>query len=147
MNDKLVYRPVQPYSREEAEEAIRTNDIDTLVYVAFSTGMLGSDWKYAQDLCVRLSEHEHPIVRGNALLGLEYIARFQGKLEQQIVKPVLLRALKDPQTEVVERAKDAIAAINSYMEWRIGVRTKSPTKQFVSKMDKPLDKLSKIVYI
>jgi len=126
MKEERIYRPVELYTREQAEEAIRNDDIATLVYVAFSIGMLGSDWKYAQDLCVRLSDHPHKTVRGNAILGLEYVARFQGRLEKHIAKPVLLRALKDPELEVVQRAKDAIEVINTWLGWRIGVRRVHP---------------------
>jgi hypothetical protein len=129
MKGERIYRPVELYTREQAEEAIRSDDIATLVYVAFSIGMRGSDWKYAQDLCVRLADHPHKTVRGNAILGLEYVARFQGRLEKHIAKPVLLRALKDPELEVVERARDAIEVINYSLGWRIGMRRVHPAKK------------------
>jgi hypothetical protein len=41
---------------------------------------------------VKLSEHEDSRVRANALFGIEYAARFRGRVEKTVVKPVLLRA-------------------------------------------------------
>ena len=54
------------------------------------------------------------------LLGLSYAARFGGKVEKNIVKPVLLRALKDVDPRVAAVAQDAIEDINTLMSWRIG---------------------------
>jgi len=67
-----------------------------------------------------LSEHPDPIVRSNSLLGLSYAARFRGRVEKNIVKPVLFRALKDPDPGVAVSAQDAIDDINRLMGWRIG---------------------------
>lgn len=116
-----VYRPIPEFSREQIDAAL-ANDVKTLVFIAFSVAVYGSNWKYAQDLCVRLGEHPDPRVRENAVLALAYIARFQGRLEKHIAKPVLLRAQRDEVAEVRGRAADAVDDINQLLRWRIGER-------------------------
>jgi hypothetical protein len=124
MTTRRPYHPVDYYTRTDAEAALRADDIDTLIYIAFSMAMRYHDWKYVQHLCIHLSEHAHPIVRANALLGLAYLARFHHQLDKPLVKPVLLRGLRDPEEQVREEAADAIKTINSFMRWRIGLRPK-----------------------
>lgn len=83
-------------------------------------GFNHENWRFIQEVCVRLSEHRDPWVRSNSLLGLSYAARFRGKVEKNIVKPVLLRALEDCDERVAGVAQDAIDDINRLMRWRIG---------------------------
>ncbi len=116
-----VYKPLPYYSEEQVEQAIQDGDLEILRLAGASFGMYNPNWKVAQDLCIRLTEHSDKTVRGNAILGLSYVARFRGKLEKHIVEPVLLRALMDPEQEVQERAQDAVSEINNFMNWRIGV--------------------------
>jgi len=78
------------------------------------------NWRFIQDVCVRLSEHRDSQIRSNSLLGLSYAARFRGRVEKNVVKPVLLRGLKDPDPVVAATAQDAIDDINCLMGWRVG---------------------------
>jgi hypothetical protein len=50
---------------------------------------------------------------------LFYVAIFQKKLDKRLVKPVLLRALRDPEVEVRERAADLLPEINWKLNWNI----------------------------
>ena len=84
-----------------------------------SVGEYHPDWKFAQDLCIRLSEHENEKVRANAVLGLAYIARTKGRLEKHLVKPILLRELKNC-ADLRWRIIDSIEDINLFMKWDIG---------------------------
>jgi hypothetical protein len=120
MPEKRRYTPLPILSREQVEEAIKTNDIDVLIYAALSLATYDSSWKYVQDVCIRLSEHSHTTVRGNAVLALGYVARHHRKLEKHLVKPILLRAQKDHENEVCERAECALDDVNHFMQWRIG---------------------------
>jgi hypothetical protein len=54
------------------------------------------------------------------LLGLSYAARFRKRVEKNIVKPVLLRAVQDEDSNVAATAQDVIDDINLLMGWRIG---------------------------
>jgi hypothetical protein len=117
---KLVYRAPKPVGDREAMDAIRADDVERLRTLPIDLGFNHESWRFIQDVCVRLSEHRDPWVRSNSLLGLSYAARFRGKVEKNIVKPVLLRALKDADLRVAAVAQDAIEDINTLMSWRIG---------------------------
>lgn len=101
-------------------EAITSDDVERLRTLPIDLGFNHENWRFIQDVCVRLSEHRDPSVRSNSLLGLSYAARFRGKIEKNVVKPVLLRALKDSDSGVAGVAQDAIDDINHLMKWRIG---------------------------
>lgn len=117
-----VYKTLPFFTRDRVITAIKENDVATLIPVALSVATYDPDWKYAQDLCIRLSEHSNASVRGNAILALGYVARVHRRLEKRIVKPVLLRAQKDSEAEVCSRADDAVDDINLYLNWWIGRR-------------------------
>lgn len=115
-----LYREPMPISDREAMDAIATDDVERLRTLPIDLGFHHPNWRFIQDVCVRLSDHHDPWVRSNALLGLSYAARFLGRIEKNIVKPVLLRALRDADTRVAGVAQDAIDDINHLMKWRIG---------------------------
>jgi hypothetical protein len=124
---KLIYRPPKPVSEREAIEAIARDEVERLRTLPIDLGFNHENWHFIQEICVRLSEHRDPWVRSNSLLGLVYAARFRGRVEKNIIKPVLLRALKDVDDRVAVVAQDAIDDINRLMNWRIG-RAKSQKK-------------------
>lgn len=117
---ELVYRAPQPVSDREAMDAIAQDDVEALQLLPINLGFHHENWRFIQDICVRLSSHRDPWVRSNSLLGLSYAARFRGKIEKNVVKPVLLRALQDSDPRVASTARDAIDDINRLMHWRIG---------------------------
>lgn len=101
-------------------DAIASNDVERLRTLPIDLGFNHENWRFIQDVCVRLSEHPDPWVRSNSLLGLSYAARFRGRVEKNIVKPILLRALEDEDRRVAEVAQDVIDDINRLMKWKIG---------------------------
>lgn len=117
---KPIYRAPEAVSDSEVMAAIASDDIERLRIIPIDLGFNHENWRFIQDICVRLSEHRDPWVRSNSLLGLTYAARFRGKVEKNVVKPVLLRALKDSDSRVAAAAQDAIDDINHLMHWRIG---------------------------
>lgn len=114
-----IYKPLSEKTREEVKEILESNDMDALITLPLSLGEYESDWKFAQDICMKLAQHEDERVRANAALGLAYVARTKGKLEKNLVKPVLLKLLNDCE-EYQWRVMDAIEDINLYMGWHIG---------------------------
>jgi hypothetical protein len=117
---KPIYRAPVPVEDREAMDAIAKDDVERLRTLPIDLGFNHENWRFIQDVCVRLSEHDDPSVRSSSLLGLSYAARFRGKVERNVVKPVLLRALKDRDSNVASVAQDAIDDINHLMKWRIG---------------------------
>ena len=119
MNEKRIYKPLDDVSTEEAIERLNRNQLDELLYLPLSVGENHPDWKFAQDICVQLSSHESPAVRANTVLGFAYIARTKGQLEKHIVKPIVLRELRENH-EHNWRILDSIDDINLFMKWKIG---------------------------
>ena len=107
------------YSHDEIDLALAEDDRDVLLFAGISAACHDPDWNYAQDLCVQLYDHPNKTVRGNAILGLLTIAKNQGALNRATTEPILLRALKDPESEVRMRAEDAIREINAILSWDI----------------------------
>ena len=119
MPEKRIYHPVPGFTNEEIKSAIQEDNVELLKEIAYAVGYRSTDWKYSQDICIQLSNHSDKTVRELAILGLFYVALFQKKLDKRLVKPVLLRALRDPEVEVRERAEDLIPQINWKMNWNI----------------------------
>lgn len=114
-----VYKPLEILSDVEINNILKKGDLNELILLPLSVGEYHRNWKYAQDLCVKLSSHEDARVRANAVLGLAYIARTKGSLEKHIVKPILLKELRENE-ECKWRIIDAIDDINLFMKWDIG---------------------------
>jgi hypothetical protein len=119
MSEKRIYRPVPDFTYEQIKSAIAEDKVDLLKDIAFAVGYHSTDWKYSQDICLQLSGHSDKAVREMAILGLFYVAIFQKKLDKRLVKPVLLRALKDSEVEVRERAEYVVPEINRALDWNI----------------------------
>ncbi|MEH2159737.1 MAG: hypothetical protein V7K38_01530 [Nostoc sp.] len=113
------YQPLPIITQREETQAILSHgSFDELMVLPLALGEHYPDWKYAQDVCLKLANHADDRIRANACLGLAYVARTQGKLEKHLVKPVILRELRS-QTEWRWRIEDAIADINNYLGWRL----------------------------
>lgn len=114
-----IYRPLPLFDdRKEIEAVLHHGSIQELLILPLAVGEHCPNWKYAQDLCLRLAEHSEDAVRANACLGLAYIARTKQRLEKHLVKPILLRELRY-QIEFGWRVEDAIKDINRYLGWRL----------------------------
>jgi hypothetical protein len=103
---------------------MRRNDIERLLMIPIELGFRHENWRFIQDISAKLSEHEDPRVRANALFGIEYAAKFRGRVEKNILKPVLLRALRDSDALVSSQARDVIEAINLLMGLNIAAASK-----------------------
>ena len=112
MKPERVYEEPKQTTESEVLDAIRRDDVERLMMIPIELGFHHDSWKFIQDISVKLSEHEDSRVRANALFGIEYAARFRGRVEKNVVKPVLLRALRDQDSHVAARALDTIDAVN-----------------------------------
>lgn len=119
-----IYRPLEDYSDQQILEILNSNNKELLLLLPLSVGEYHTNWKFSQDICTKLSEHSDPAIRANSVLGLVYIARTKGQLEEHIVKPVVLKELKS-NPEYEWRINDAIDDINLYMKWNLGKKARS----------------------
>ena len=135
MSVEAIYEKPKPISEKEVFEAIDNDDINRLIMIPIELGFHHENWKFIQDISVRLSEHPDSRVRANSFFGIEYSARFKGKLEKNIAKPLLLRGLRDEDPHVVARVEDTIESVNHLMGWNIGgaKHQKEIEKRFESK--------------
>jgi hypothetical protein len=117
---KLVYEEIQSLTQSEVETAIRRNNPDELLYVPIAVSLYETDLAFAQDVCIRLSTHEHFNVRGNAILGFGHLARRFKKLDfESIIKPLIEGALKDADNYVRGHADDAADDVEFFLGWKV----------------------------
>lgn len=111
------YREIGPWKHEDVERALRTDDVEALRLAVIGVSMHDDDWGYAQGLCVRLSSHPDPNVRGNAVLGFAHIARVHRQLDRAVVQPIIQRALHDEDAYVRGHADSAAGDTGMYLKW------------------------------
>lgn len=116
---KPIYKPLEDLSEMEINSILEKGDLNELIRLPLSVGANHYNWKYAQELCAQLCNHENATIRANAVLGFAYIARTKGMLEKHIVKPLILKELRQNK-EFEWRVIDAINDINYFMKWNIG---------------------------
>ncbi len=115
---KLVYKPLEPLSKLEIQKQLENGKEDELILLPLSVGEYGENWEEAQAVCLKLMEYNSPAVRANAALGLAYIARNHRMLDKRIVKPYLLKELRE-NMEYEWRIRNAISDINMFMGWNL----------------------------
>jgi hypothetical protein len=115
----MKYQPIAQRSKDEVESAISVNDPDELLSAVLSAALHSDDRHWAEGVCLRLSNHEHFNVRGNAIQGFGHIARIHGKLSEIKVKPVIEGALKDENDYVRGQAGDAADDVEFFLKWKV----------------------------
>ena len=68
---------------------IETNDPATIASALLSISYWPGEWRWIQDQLLLFADHNHYWVRRNAVQGLGYVARVNGKLDVERVEPVL----------------------------------------------------------
>ena len=119
---KKIYRQLEALSYSEAIDILNTGDETELLLLPLRVGENLNNWKQAQTICIQLFFNSNPKIRANAALGLAYVARTKGKLEKDLVKPYLLKELRENE-ENRWRIMDAIHDINLYLGWHIAEKS------------------------
>ena len=114
----MKYELIEHYSRSEIEKAFIENDTDKLLLMVLSVALYSDDYKYAENFCVQLSNHECFAVRGNAIQGFGHIARIHDKLDEERIKPIIEKALKDENKFVRSNAVDAEDDTTIFLKWK-----------------------------
>ena len=123
MESKLRYVPLPVYrDRAEVLKVLADGSKSDLMLLSLAVGESFPDWKFAQDICLKLLTSEDEEIRANACQGLGYVARTKKRLEKHLVKPYLLRELRS-QTAFKWRIEDAIDDINQYLGWKISKKS------------------------
>ncbi len=114
----MIYEPIKYYSQSEIEKALAKNDADKLLLIVLSVALYSDDYEYAENFCVQLSNHECYVVRGNAIQGFGHIARIHGKLDEERIKPIIEKALKDENKFIRGNAIDAKDDARTFLKWK-----------------------------
>ncbi|MFK7802277.1 MAG: hypothetical protein AB8G95_11640 [Anaerolineae bacterium] len=128
---KRIYKPLPVIeSREQVLEILSLGATEDLMRLPLALGLhcLESDKEFAQDICLQLANNDCYAVRANAVLGLAYIARNHNWLDKKLVKPYILRELRENE-EFNWRIIDAIEDINRFLGWRLAKKHMSRLKE------------------
>jgi len=105
-------------TEEEVAAAIARDDPDELRLVPISVSLYHDDLEWSQAICIRLSAHRDPIVRGNAVLSFCHLARRFGELDEPRVRPIIQSALRDADVYVREQANDILDEVGHHLGWQ-----------------------------
>lgn len=115
----MKYEPLGEFDVIETNRILESGTMKEIILLPLSIGSNCSNWKTAQDICLKLADHQDDRVSSNAILGLAYVARNHKRLEKHLVKPALLNA-KRKHKEYLWRIEDAIDDINLFLKWNVG---------------------------
>jgi len=102
------FQDMETFTDEDVEAAIVRNEPDELHLVPLIVALASSDRSFAETVCIRLVSHLDGKVRGNAVTSLGHLARRFRILDSALVRPVIERALLDPDEYVRASAKSAV---------------------------------------
>src|SRR5262245_52433972 len=89
------YEPLPNWTIEEMEEVILRDDPTQISLVPLVAGLNPENCDWAIKTCLKLCKHWQGTVRGNAILGLGYLARTCGSLHKPTVFPIIAAGLGD----------------------------------------------------
>ena len=109
----MYYKDVLPITRQEAEEAFSTGNVEKTCDALVRLSYHESDWKWVQSQCLRFGKNPHSEIRGVVATCIGHLARIHGVLDIETVHPLLEELLSDP--EISGRAQDALDDIEIYL--------------------------------
>jgi len=116
--EKLVYVPIPQFTKTEMEKAVSDDDIEKLIFVPLFASLYYEDREFAEEVCIKLATHFNLRVRATATESFEHLARIDGKLNKEIVKSIIEKALKDEDEFVRRKAEDAKNGIKHFLKWK-----------------------------
>jgi hypothetical protein len=105
------------WTEDDVEVVLQRNEPEELLYVPIVVGMNADYFEpgWAEKICLRLCEHPHFNVRGNAILGLGHTARTCRRLTLELSVPVIAEGLHDASEFVRDHAYTAASDLNTYL--------------------------------
>lgn len=94
------------------EEAERADDLAALVRGTITAGLYEPDTAFAEDYCLRLTQHANFNVRGNAFQGLWHLARRAGLRDGARVRAAIEAGKKDGFDYVRGQAEELAEAVD-----------------------------------
>ncbi len=117
--DDMLHESTERYSNNVEKnraslKLINSEDLDTQVNGLLSLAQQADDWEYAQDLMIRYSDDSDENIRGIAILCFGHIARIHGMIDQELVMPIVEKALYDESSFVRGHADSALDDIRRF---------------------------------
>jgi hypothetical protein len=109
-----VYESLDPISREEAEEALGSDEPRRISRALLRLSLHGPDWEHAERRATELLDHPDVWVRRNACTAPGHISRLHGRLDVNVAFAALVALLDDP--EVVDWADLALDDVEHYLK-------------------------------
>lgn len=113
-----VFAMRKQYTNASALAILKNGTDNEKAELAIALGFDCPDYGFAQSMCIQLLQMENEIIRGNAIIALAHIARRFRKLDKRVVKPYLLKELKE-NMQYKDLIEEAICEINMYLDWDI----------------------------
>jgi HEAT repeat protein len=113
----MEYVAIPKFTGAEMEKAVAEDDMEKLLFVPLFASLYYEDRNYAEEICIKLAHHSNSNVRATAIEGFEHLARIDGKLNKEIVKPIIEKALKDKNEFVRRNADETKAATEHFLKW------------------------------
>jgi len=111
VSEKPKYVEIRPRDRAELEEAFKSNDPNVVCDAQYSAAQHEADWRWTQAQCLKMLNHELPLVRSAALIALGEIALLRDYLDVEMVLPEIHRVAGDP--ALAPFAEDALDNIRA----------------------------------
>lgn len=105
------------WTRYEIEDLLGTAEPEELAEVPIVISLDPPDAAWAEEICLDLTDHEDPTVRGNAVLALGHLARTTGDLDEGRTRAAIAAALVDEDEYVRGQAEAAAEDLETYMDW------------------------------
>jgi len=99
------------WTKEDVEEVLNRGDPEELLYVPVVITMFCADCEWAAHICAKLASHADALVRGNALLGFGYLAKWCTHVFPQDSIGLVLNGLTDSEDWVRKQASIAVEEI------------------------------------
>lgn len=109
----MIYREVFPMARAELERQLESGNEQAIIEALLSAACHDLDWRWVQNVCLRLLDHPIKWVRWNAVTGLGHLARIHRQLDTDIVVPRLLTLKADE--EIAPNVEDVLEDIQWWL--------------------------------
>jgi hypothetical protein len=115
----IKFQDLESFTPDDVEAAVSRDSPDELPLVPITAALLSPDPGSGASICLRLTTHEDPKVRGNAVLSIGHLARRFRSLDETSIRPVIERALHDRDEYVRSSACSAADEIHQFLHWTI----------------------------
>ncbi len=110
------------WTKQSIDALVARAEVDDLRLVPIAITCWGTpDPQWSENICLSLSQHSDPFVRGNAVLGLGHLSRVCGVLDKARCLPVVEAALSDPDAHVRGQANAAVDDLNHFLGWSVKI--------------------------